>query len=52
MEVGATGGEVIGVADAVVGEAALPDRKAKGEAMGESALDEADGSFKRGGLGS
>ena len=34
------------VADAVVGEASLPDGEFGGEAMGEASLDESDGSFE------
>jgi len=34
------------VADAVVGEASLPDGEFGGEAVGEASLDESDGSFE------
>ena len=37
---------VCGVADAVVGEASLPDGEFGGEAVGEASLDESDGSFE------
>lgn len=37
---------VCGVADAMVGEASLPDREFGGEAVGEASLDKSDGSFE------
>ena len=37
---------VCGVADAVVGEASLPDGKFGGEAVREASLDESDGAFE------
>lgn len=43
VDVVAAGFEVLCVPDAVVGEAALPDGKAGGEAVGEAAFDVADG---------
>jgi len=46
VEVGAAGCEVFSVADAMVGEAALPDGKLGGESVGEAALDEAHDSFE------
>jgi hypothetical protein len=38
--------EIFGVADAMVGEAALPDREFGGEAVGEASLDESDSAFE------
>ena len=46
MNVAMADAVVCGVADAVVGEASLPDGKLGGEAMGEASLDESDGSFE------
>lgn len=43
VDVVAAGFEILCVPDAVVGEAALPDGKAGGEAVGEAAFDVADG---------
>jgi len=43
----ATADFVVGsVADAVVGEASLPDGEFGGEAVGEASLDESDGAFE------
>ena len=46
MDVGAADLELFGVADAVVGEASLPDGEPGGEAVGEASLDESDGAFE------
>ena len=43
VDVVAAAVEVVGVADAVVGEASLPDREFGGEAVGEAAFDEVHG---------
>ncbi len=46
MDVVAADLEVFGVADAVVGEAALPDGEFGGEAVGEASFDETDGALE------
>jgi hypothetical protein len=46
VDVVAMGEEVVAVADAVVGEASLPDWKLGAEAVGEAALDEHDRSLE------
>ena len=46
VDVGAVGEEVVSVAHATVGKAALPDGEVGFEAVGESAFDELDGSFE------
>lgn len=46
MDVVAADLEVFCVADAVVGEAALPDGELRGEASGKASFDEADGAFE------
>ncbi len=43
--------ELFCVADAMVSKAALPDWHLRGEAAGETAFDEADGTFERDGFG-
>ncbi len=50
MDVVAAGVKVSAVADAVVGEGALPDGEAGGEAVGEAALDELHGALDGDGL--
>jgi len=46
MNVAMADAVVCWVADAVVGEASLPDGELGGEAVGEASLDESDGSFE------
>jgi hypothetical protein len=46
VDVGAADFELFGVADAVVGEASLPDGELGGEEVGEASLDESDGAFE------
>jgi len=51
VDVGAADFELLRVADAVVGEAALPDWHLRGEAAGEATFDESDGAFEGDGFG-
>ena len=46
MDVVAADVEVSGVADAVVGEASLPDGEFGCEAVGEASFDDSDGAFE------
>lgn len=46
VDVVAADEEVFAVADAVVGEGALPDGEFRGEAVGEAAFDEAHGAIE------
>jgi len=50
VDVGTADFEVFGVANAMVGEASLPDRNLRGETVGEASLDEPDGAFECDGL--